>query len=269
MLDILHGVWSKFILNILDIAIVTVIIYYLLTTLKGTRGYQVLRGLLILVVGTLLAQFLRLDTLIWLLKGFWLAGVVAVVVVFQPELRKLLAALGEGALIKITSHERHSFVGELIKSMDHLSQQKFGALIVLEQHTGLRNYIETGTQIYGRVTAELICALFMTRSPLHDGAVIIRNNEVVAAGCILPLTHEPGVSRILGTRHRAAIGISEVSDAWALVVSEDTGTISLARTGKIELNVGLQELEKLLIGLFKAKDAATENQAVRENENNA
>jgi len=252
-MDFLVSLWRKYLINILDILVVAYVIYRLLLLLKGTRAIQVLRGLFILLLATLVAQALHFKTVSWILKGFWVAGIIAVVIVFQPELRSFLAQIGRGYVLKTFFKEKLVFVDEIIKALERLSSKGFGALVVLEQDTGLRDYIESGIIVNGEVTAELLCSIFMSRAPIHDGAVIIQNERLIAAGCVLPLTHDPGVSKILGTRHRAAIGITEVSDAWAIVVSEESGGISVAREGKLVRKIDIEELHSQLNNLYKAK----------------
>jgi len=255
--------WRKYLVDILDILIVTYITYKLFMLLQGTRAIQVLRGLFVLILATMVAGALHFRTVSWILKGFWVAGVIAIVIVFQPELRSVLARIGRGPGVKSIFSEKLVFIDEIIKALERLSKKGFGALIVLEQNTGLRDYIESGVIINGEVTAELISSIFMSRAPIHDGAVIIQNERLIAAGCVLPLTHEPGVSKILGTRHRAAIGITEVSDAWAIVVSEETGDISLARNRKLETKIDLKELHSEITRLYKAKLAEAKERFIQ------
>ncbi|NIM03173.1 TIGR00159 family protein [bacterium] len=252
-MEFLAMLWKRYLVNILDILIVAYITYKLFMLLKGTRAIQVLRGLFILILATLVARALEFKTVSWILKGFWVAGVIAIVIVFQPELRSVLARIGRGPVLKSFFSEKLVFIDEIIKALERLSKKGFGALIVLEQNTGLRNYVESGVIINGEVTADLLCSIFMSRAPIHDGAAIVQNDRLIAAGCVLPLTHEPGVSKILGTRHRAAIGITEVSDAWAIVVSEETGDISLARNRKLERKIDIKELQSEITQLYKAK----------------
>ena len=252
-MEFLALLWRRYLVNILDILIVAYITYKLFMLLKGTRAIQVLRGIFILILATFAARALHFQTVSWILKGVWVAGVIAIVIVFQPELRSVLAQIGKGPVLRSFFSEKLVFIDEIIKALERLSKKGFGALIILEQNTGLRNYIESGVVINGEVTADLLCSIFMTRAPIHDGAVIVQNERLIAAGCVLPLTHEPGVTKILGTRHRAAIGITEVSDAWAIVVSEETGDISLARNGKLERKIDIKELHSEITQLYKAK----------------
>ncbi|MFQ5867036.1 MAG: diadenylate cyclase CdaA [bacterium] len=262
-MEFLVWLWRNYLVNILDILIVAYITYKLFMLLKGTRAIQVVRGLFILILATLVAGALQFRTVSWILKGFWVAGVIAIVIVFQPELRSVLAQIGRGPELKTFFGEKLVFVDEIVKALERLSKKGFGALVVLEQNTGLRNYIESGVIINGEVTADLLCSIFMSRAPIHDGAVIIQNERLIAGGCVLPLTHQPGVSKILGTRHRAAIGITELSDAWAIVVSEESGDISLARDRKLERKIDIKELHSELTKLYKAKLAEAKERFIQ------
>jgi len=262
-MEFLLWLWRKYLVNILDILVVAYVVYKLFMLLKGTRAIQVLRGLFILILATLVARALHFNTVSWILKGFWVAGVIAIVIVFQPELRSFLAQIGRGYVLKTFFREKLVFVDEIVKALERLSKKGFGSLIVLEQNTGLRDYIESGVIINGEVTAELLSSIFMSRAPIHDGAVIIQNERLIAAGCVLPLTHDPGVSKILGTRHRAAIGITEVSDAWAIVISEESGDISLARNGKLVRKIDIKELHAQLNELYKAKLAEAKEKFIQ------
>ncbi len=231
---------------------VACIIYQVLLLIRGTRAVQVLRGLVVLAVATFVVQkVFQLPTLGWILQTFWLAWAVILAVVFQPELRSLLAQLGSQKLGRILLPEELNFVNEIILALREASESRIGMLIVLEQETGLRNYIETGTFVNGEVSRDILLTIFHPRTILHDGAVIIREDRIVAAGCVLPLSNDPGISRVLGTRHRAAIGVTETSDAVVLVVSEETGAVSVAREGRIERNVELDELKEKLKDFYR------------------
>ena len=262
-MEFLALLWRNYLVNILDILIVAYITYKLFMLLKGTRAIQVLRGIFILILATFVARALHFQTVSWILKGVWVAGVIAIVIVFQPELRSVLARIGKGPVLKSFFSEKLVFIDEIIKALERLSKKGFGALIVLEQDTGLRNYVESGVIINGEVTADLLCSIFMSRAPIHDGAVIVQNDRLIAAGCVLPLTREPRVSKILGTRHRAAIGITEVSDAWAIVVSEETGDISLARNRKLERKIDIKELHSEITQLYRVKLAEAKEEFIK------
>ena len=253
VLKFLQNLWQVYLVNILDILIVSYIFYRILLLIKGTRALQVLRGILVLVGITVIAESLHFKVLSWVLTRFWVAGIVALVIVFQPELRRVLAQLGRNRLSRVFLKNDTTFIEQIIKSVKKILSQEWGALIVLEQNTGLKNFIETGVMINGEISSELICSIFNPNSPLHDGAMIIQNDRVIAAGCILPLSYERNISKILGTRHRAGVGLTEVSDAWVVIVSEETGLLSLAREGRLERGIEIEELKRLLKQNYKSR----------------
>jgi diadenylate cyclase len=229
----------------LDILLVAILIYRVLTLFRGTRAVQITIGLAVLAGAAVMARTLGLTSLIWLLDHFWSFWVVAVIVVFQPELRRALAWIGQGPVLQRLlggSAERAQLVDELVRASDSLAGRRIGALIVLERSTGLRQYAELGVALDALVSADLLTSIFLPYSPLHDGAVFVQGGRIVAAGCFLPLSRNPQVGRALGTRHRAALGIAEETDAIALVVSEETGRLSLAWAGRLE---GVEDAEAL------------------------
>ncbi len=253
MLNALSSLWHNYLIHVVDVLLVAYLFYRVLLLIRGTRAVQVLRGVVILGVATFLVQnVLRLPTLSWIFRTFWLAWAVILVVVFQPELRSVLAQLGSQRLGRLLLPEELSFVNEIIAALREASQKRIGMLLVLEQQTGLRNFIETGTLINGEVSRDLILTLFHPRTPLHDGAAILREDRLVAAGCVLPLSSDPDISRILGTRHRAAIGVTEISDAVVLVVSEETGAVSVARNGRLDRDVDLETLRDKLVDFYRS-----------------
>lgn len=240
--------------DIVDIAIVTYVLYRIILLIKGTRAEQLVKGLIIILLAMVVSGQLGLQTINWLLQGFMTMGLVAIPIVFQPELRRALEQLGRGKIFQRPFYDYeqesfYSFLDELLKAIPVLVKKKIGALIVLERETGLKDIIETGIRIEGVVTAELLINIFMPRSPLHDGATIIRGNMVAASGCFLPLTENPNLSKELGTRHRAALGLTEISDAVAIVISEETGVISLAYEGKLTRYLDEKTLRSTLINL--------------------
>jgi len=222
----------------LDVLLVAVVVYRILVLFRGTRTVQMLIGLAALVAATLVARTFELYTLQWLLDNFWSFWVIALVVVFQPELRRLLAWIGQGrvfqGILGTSREERAQVVDEVAGVAETLAARRIGALVVLERTTGLRQYAELGVPLDALVSADLLTSLFLPYSPLHDGAVFIQGNRVVAAGCFLPLSRNTQIGRTLGTRHRAALGIAEETDAVAVVVSEETGRISIAVDGRLE-----------------------------------
>lgn len=238
--------------DLVDIAAVAFIFYKLLMLMKGTRAIQMLTGLFLLFLASFAAYWLQLDALRWLISNVAPVGVIAIVVVFQPELRRALAKLGQGPLMRsFLREEERGALDELVQGTQKLSQMKLGALIVMERVVGLKSYVETGKKINAAVSAELIATIFTTPSPLHDGAVIVRGSLIVAARCTLPLTQNPRYRRVLGMRHQAAVGISEESDAVVIVVSEESGRISVAHQGRLIRRLDVQALHQLMVELFQ------------------
>ena len=236
--------------TVIDILAVAFVIYKLLMWIKGTRAIQLLKGLAVLVIASTLSERFQLYTMSWLLEKTWTALFVALPVVFQPELRRALERLGRGGFLGRSlfnfDEDNQRAVQEIIRATEVLSRRKVGALIVFMRETGLQEYIDSGVKMDALVTAELIVNVFEPNTPLHDGAVIVHNGRMLAAACFLPLTENPYLSKELGTRHRSAIGITEHSDAISLVVSEETGMISLAEDGRITRGLSGLDLEKRL-----------------------
>lgn len=232
--------------EIIDILIVSYVIYKLILVLRGTRAIQLLQGIFVVLLAWALSFLFNLNTLQWLMNQMFTYGVMALIIIFQPELRRALEQLGRGKLFTRTaSDEEHAVnqrIGEIVKTVNHLSRRKIGALIVFERETGLTDYIESGIPLKSDITSELLINIFIPNTPLHDGAVIIRQNQIMAAGCYLPLSENPFISKELGTRHRAGIGLSEVSDGISVIVSEETGQISLALNGQIVRDIGEESL---------------------------
>lgn len=244
---------NNYILNIIDISIVYYIIYRLLLILKGTRAVQIMGGVFLLALITFLSNIAGLNATFWLLEQFWFAGVFLLIVVFQPEIRNALANLGSDPFGRIIVPREYNFIFEITKALKEAASKKIGMLIILEQDMGLADFISTGVMINGEVSSKLLISIFSKKSPLHDGAVIVSGNRLVAASCQLPLTEKKDLSTAFGMRHRAAIGITEITDAIAMVVSEERGEISVARNGNIMIRVDVSELEKDLISLYRAK----------------
>jgi diadenylate cyclase len=223
--------------DVLDILLVAALLYRILTLFRGTRAVQITVGLAVLALATLTARTLELTALSWLLDHFWSFWVVVLIVVFQPELRRALAWIGHGPVLQrllAGSAERAQVVGEVTRAFEQLATRRIGALVVLERSAGLRPYAELGVALDALVSADLLASVFLPYSPLHDGAVFIQGGRVVAAGCFLPLSRSTQLGRDLGTRHRAALGITEETDAVAVVASEETGRLSLAVAGRME-----------------------------------
>jgi len=249
--------------DIFDIAIVAIVIYQVLKLTKKTRANQLLKGLLLVFVFWSVAKVLQLQTFDWLLSYVINAGAVAIVILFQPELRNALEQVGRGATIDAIAQgvesdsEAARVVNELVQASMNLSRRKVGMLIVIEQKVGLDDVIATGTMINALAGSALIENIFEPNTPLHDGAVVMRGDRLIAAGCFLHLTEDSELSRELGTRHRAAIGVTEVSDCVSLIVSEETGVISAAQNGRIIRYIDEENLRALLMPLFQKAQPAT------------
>jgi diadenylate cyclase len=243
---LLDGSTTEYLSDIVDVLIVSYIIYQLLTLMRGTRAIQLLQGITVLIFIWFISGLLHLTTLRWLIENLFSVGLIAVIVIFQPELRRALEQLGRGGFIGRSRQVEDQLVAKVVaaltKAVSHLAQARVGALIVLERRTGLFDYMQTGTILEAKLSSELLENLFFPNSPLHDGAVMIKNDRIIAAGCYLPLSENPSISKELGTRHRAGIGMSEISDAVIVIVSEETGQISLAIQGKLERGLSEEEL---------------------------
>jgi diadenylate cyclase len=237
--------------HVIDISIVAFVLYKLLLLIRETRAEQVLKGLAILLFATKFSELLRLYTVFWILKNTATVGVIALLIVFQPELRKALEQIGRGRLfdkLMFIQDDKDPtlLINEIARAVQNMARAKIGALIVVERKTGVSDVIETGVKIDGELSGALLENIFVPNTPLHDGAVIIRGDRVAAAGCFLPLTDNANISKQLGTRHRAALGISENSDALAIVVSEETGVISIANNGKLTRYLDSKGLKEML-----------------------
>lgn len=257
LLNVIHS-WVG-VTDVLDIAATTVLIYYVLLLIRGTRAVQILTGVLVLVGLLGIAKLLQLYLLGTILNLLVIGAAVTLPIVFQPELRRALEQIGRGGLLHIgedtsdwTRPEDKGIV-TLARAAFLLSRNKLGALIVIEQQSGLKEFIESGTIIGGQLSAELLLAIFNPRSPLHDGAVIVSENVIEAAACFLPLAEQVLSERRIGTRHRAAVGLTEQTDAVVIVVSEETGAISIAREGKLTRPVEEEgRLVKMLLAVTRA-----------------
>jgi diadenylate cyclase len=231
-----------------DVFVVAYIFYRLLLLVQGTRAAQMTIGLLAIAVTSIIAEWARLDTLNWLLSNLKTVWIVAFIVLFQPELRRALAQIGQSRLFRrIVRSQSFGVVGQVAKAAEEMSRRRIGGIIVIEQTVGLRNYVETGVRLNSDVSSELLLSIFTSQSPLHDGAVIIEGNQVSAARCILPLSQTRSPGRILGTRHRAALGLSEEVDAIVVVLSEETGNISVASDGLLTRMKDAAELRSFLV----------------------
>jgi diadenylate cyclase len=235
----------------IDIALVYYLFYRLLLLIKGTRAFQMLVGIGLIVLVLIASRWLKFYTLDWLIHSFWSQIVLAVIILFQPEIRRTLAQVGERRIFRPFSKvEGAKFIEETVKAAVAMANKRTGALIVLERDTDLTTIVEMGTELDAKVTREILISIFLPHSPIHDGAAIIRNGRIIAAGCFLPLTLSSNISKSLGTRHRAGVGLTEESDAIVVVVSEETGEISVVSGGAIEHNADAQTLRKTLSDLF-------------------
>jgi len=242
----------RMVLDIIDVLIVAYIFYRILVLVRGTRAAQMVLGLALIAILSVLAEFLNLSSLDWLFRSLKTVWVIGFLILFQPELRRGLTNLGQSRLFKgLLSDSETASLGEIQKAIESMQSRGLGAIIVIERNVGLRTYEETGTHIEAVVTAELLETIFTPASPLHDGAVLIRGNQVVAAGCILPLSQNPMLERALGTRHRAVVGLTEETDAIAIAISEETHRISVAERGVLHRLSSPDELRSYLAALLK------------------
>lgn len=255
--------------DVLDILIVAFVIYKILEFIRESRAEQLVKGILFIIFTMLVSDALHLYTLNWILNSAMTLGAFAIVIIFQPELRNGLEHMGRGrwfrSLIKVDSNQAKKIIENVVQAIKCASEKKTGELIVLEQRTPLTNISQTGTFLNADISAEIIGNIFYEGAPLHDGAVIIRGDKIYAAACVLPLTENKNLPSELGTRHRAGIGISEISDAFVLIVSEETGQISIAREGKIRRNVSYKTVERELrieYGLDEDDDKNTVRKAI-------
>ena len=238
------------IFDVIDIAIVAYVFYKLYQLIKETRAEQLVRGIVILLLATKASEIMQLHVVNWILKNTMTVGMIALLIVFQPELRRVLEYLGRTKFIikpAIEDTEKVDVVvEEVAQSMTSLARQKIGALLVFERETGINDIIQTGTIMDAKVTRQLLINIFIPNTPLHDGAAVIRGGKIMAAGCFLPLTENKFLNKELGTRHRAAVGMSEVSDALIIVVSEENGKVSVAQGGVLDRAVTREELREKL-----------------------
>ena len=229
---------------ILEIVILWLVIYHIILFFEGTRAIHVLRGIIILLVAFLLFQKLNFQVLDWLLTKLFGISIIAFLIIFHPEIRQGLARLGQGNLFgaPLREEELDYVLSEIDKAVENLSKEKLGALIAIEKEHSLSAYVESGDIIDSRVSADLIQAIFTPNNPLHDGGLVIQNGRILAAGCLFPLTQNQDLSRIFGTRHRAALGLSEETDAVIIIVSEERRDISLVYRGRLYKDIGREEL---------------------------
>ena len=245
--------------DVVDILIVAYLFYKILRFIKDTRAEQLFKGVIILLVATQVSGMLKLHTLYWILVKILEAGFILPFIIFQPELRAGLEHLGRNTnLYRFGTQAKSAYelnvgkvISEMLGAVYDMAGRKIGALLVLEGKTKLNEIVETGTEIDAKITKQILCNIFIPNTPLHDGAVIIRDGKIKSAACFLPLTQRKDLSKDLGTRHRAGIGISEISDSLILIVSEETGHVSIARSGKIYRDVSKERLANILKNFYK------------------
>lgn len=263
MHDLISRVLSTFshftLSSALDVAIVTVLFFGVLMLVRGTRADQVLRGMIVLFIFfSLMASAFHLTMVDWLLRNSPLVLLVAIPIIFQPELRRALEQVGRTSAIinhplaTFSMPSQASACDEIVDAVQQLVERGYGALIVLEGTTGLEDFVRSGVRVDGDVTSDLLLTIFFVHTPLHDGAVIVRGDRILAAGCVLPLSDDPRASG-LGTRHRAALGITEQTDAACIVVSEETGNVSIARAGHLTRNVRIERLAQYIQAFYKTE----------------
>lgn len=247
--------------DVVDILIVAYLFYKILRFIKDTRAEQLFKGVIILLIATQLSGMLKLHTLYWILVKILEAGFILPFIIFQPELRAGLEHLGRNTnLFRFGSQAKSAYeiniekmISEMLGAVYDMAGRKIGALLVLEGKTKLNEIVETGTEIDAKITKQILCNIFIPNTPLHDGAVIVRDGKIKSAACFLPLTQRKDLSKDLGTRHRAGIGVSEISDSLTLIVSEETGHVSIARSGKIYRDVSKERLANILRNFYKNK----------------
>lgn len=245
--------------DVVDILIVAYLFYKILRFIKDTRAEQLFKGVIILLVATQVSGMLKLHTLYWILVKILEAGFILPFIIFQPELRAGLEHLGRNTnLYRFGTQAKSAYelniekvISEMLGAVYDMAGRKIGALLVLEGKTKLNEIVETGTEIDAKITKQILCNIFIPNTPLHDGAVIIRDGKIKSAACFLPLTQRKDLSKDLGTRHRAGIGVSEISDSLILIVSEETGHVSIARAGKIYRDVSKERLANILKNFYK------------------
>ncbi|MDR0840220.1 MAG: diadenylate cyclase CdaA [Christensenellaceae bacterium] len=255
------GLAQTQITDYIDILIIAFLLYKLIVLTKETRAYQLLKGIGMLFIAAIVSGVAQLPTLSWLLNSLLSSGIIVGVVLFQPEIRRALEHIGRSDMFSKDMFgnllaESHHLVSEMHQAISSLSRRRVGALIVIERRTGLGDFVNTGTRIEGRISAPLIENIFEPNTPLHDGAVVIRDGSIVAAACFLPLAEDLNVARELGTRHRAALGVSTVSDSITIVISEETGVVSMARDGKLIRYIDDRALRALLESIFVQERAS-------------
>ncbi|MEG1256700.1 diadenylate cyclase CdaA [Clostridium sp.] len=251
------------IFSIIDIIVVSYIFYKGYTLIKETRAEQLLKGIVLIFLLIPVSDVLNLRTLNWILENTLTISVISIIIIFQPEIRKALEHIGRTSFVDKIIYEDEevmkSVVGEIVDAVEVLAEERVGALIIIEQKTGLGDIINTGTKINGDVSSALLQNIFVVNTPLHDGATVIRNDKIIASGCFLPLTNDDKLNKQLGTRHRAGIGVTEITDCITIIVSEETGVISLAINGRLLRNYDKEKLRNVLLKIMKSRNGKKES----------
>ena len=254
MLDIVNNANFRWLLDLLDILLVAFIIYRIILLIKGTRAVQMLVGLAVILIVYVGSQVGGLYTLHWLLENFLSSIILVIIVIFQSDIRRALIHVGRNPFFADLSYkEETEVIEELIKTSVNMANKRIGALVVIERETGLKDFLEVGVDIDAKVSSDLITSIFLPSSPIHDGALVIQQGRLKRAGCFLPISQNPDISKTLGTRHRAAIGLTELVDAVAIVVSEETGKISVVVGGRITRDLDSTSLKRVLSRLLEPR----------------
>jgi len=245
MIDFFLSAWRP----VIEIVVIWSLLYFVIRFVQGTRAMQVMIGLVILVVLFLAAKFLELNSIIWVMSKLFAVGVVAVLIIFQPELRRALARIG--TTMSVAFLKKSGLLDEVVRACDQMSRQRIGALIAIEREVGLKNYIESGIGIDAKISAELLTTIFSPSTVTHDGGVIVVGDRIASCGSLFPLSQNMELARALGTRHRAAVGLTEESDAVCVIVSEERGVISIAVYGKLTRDLDSEGAKRVLLSLFR------------------
>ena len=250
MLQVLGSIFTlQHVVNVLDVLVVWYVIYVLMMLLRGTKAVQLFKGVVVIIVVKLISWYVGLETLSWIMDQVINWGIIAIIVIFQPEIRRGLEHLGRGSLFTSYNKKENNeekMVEALDQAIRYMSKRRIGALITIQMNTGLEDYIETGIKLDANITGALLINIFIPNTPLHDGAVIIKDNKIAVAAAYLPLSESNLIPKELGTRHRAAVGISEVTDALTIVVSEETGGVTITKNNELIRDLARQDYLKLL-----------------------
>lgn len=259
----------KLFANTVDILLVWYVIYKLIVIVKGTKAVQLVKGIFVILLVKVISDNFHLQTLGWMMQQVLTWGFLAIAIIFQPELRRALEQLGRGRFFSRSgnqeSEDQEKLVDAIVKAVDYMAKRRIGALISIERETGMGDYIETGIGLESKISSELLINIFIPNTPLHDGAVILQKNQVAAAACYLPLSESPFISKELGTRHRAALGISEVTDSVTVVVSEETGSVSLTKNGELHRDLQAEDFKEMLTNELITQSRVKQSSSARWN----